>query len=79
MHPDWKRLLNKHRIAKAEKPITFFFGFFIGFEDKLTISKGHDKHQQGAFGYMQICDDLVHKFPFIAWVNEYVGFTGIGS
>ena len=63
-------LLDEHSIAKGEESILLPHRLIISIHNKLLACEGADKHNEGAFGKVEVSDKGVDRLELISWVNE---------
>ncbi len=59
----------KHRIPKGEETVFFLHGGFVGFQDIFAAGEGGHHHEEGGFGEVEVGDDGVGDFPFVAGID----------
>ena len=70
--------MDKHGVAKREKPIAFRDGGVVGVQDMLAPGQSRDKHNQRALRQVEIGDKRVDALEAVAGIDENAGPAGRG-
>ena len=65
----------KHRIAKGEETIFLIHRDFVSVHHVFLSCESTDKHNQSAFGKVEIGDKCVNRLEFIARIDENSRFS----
>ena len=70
MKDNWVLVFDHHGIPKTEESVSFLHRFLIGSHNMFFSCKGRNQHQQRGLRKMEIGDQSVNRFKFIAWINK---------
>ena len=70
------QICDEHGVSEREEPVFFFNGVLISFKYVLSSCKSRDEHNERGFRQMEIRDQRIDAFEFIAGVDEDVRIAG---
>ena len=63
---------DEHRISEGEEAVAFLHGNVVGIQDLFAVCKCGDEHDERAFRQMEVCNERIHSFEFVAGIDENI-------